>query len=372
MTKEFSIPLGRIFNIPIGLDYSWFLIFIIFTWALAVNYFPSAIPNWSTLQYWLAAALTTFLFFLGVLLHELGHSIVALRYHIPVKRIRLLIFGGVSEITTEPTSALSEFWIAISGPLVSLALGLAFELASLVLPGGSPARIIAGYLAGINVLLGIFNLIPGYPLDGGQVLRAIIWGISHNNRRANLITAYVGRFIAYLLILLGVWWMFQGNLIDGLWIAFIGWFMESAASTQIQQQSIRDLLGGHTVSQAMTVNYSVLPPDITLQELADEHILGEGRRFFIIKEGENFTGVLSLRDVKKIPREAWQSTLTRQAMIPVEQVNVVHPETGLWDALEKMDHNGVNQLPVTSDQGLAGILSRENIIGFLRTLQEMR
>jgi Zn-dependent protease len=271
-----TISLGRILGIPIGVDYSWFLIFALLTWSLATSYFPAEFANWPGSQYWIVSAVTVILMFGSDLLHELGHSIIALRYKIPVRSITLFIFGGVAQIGAEPPSAVAEFWIALAGPVVSFALALFFGLLQSITGSFTPLLAIAKYLAYINAALGAFNLIPGFPLDGGRVFRAILWGTTHSFRKATRIAANVGRMIAYLFILYGVWQIFTGNFGNGLWIAFIGWFLESAASSQIQQQTIHDLLAGHHVADAMRRDYTSISPEMTLEQLINKHILGSG------------------------------------------------------------------------------------------------
>jgi len=366
-----TIPLGRIFGIPIGLDYSWFLIFGLLTWTLAVSYYPDEFKDWPTIQYWIVGAVTAALFFVSVLLHELGHSVVALRYKIPVRSITLFIFGGVSQIGGEPPSAAAEFWIAIAGPVVSLALAVFFGLLRSVVSGVAPLLALAKYLAFINGSLFLFNLIPGFPLDGGRVFRAIIWGVTHSLRRATLIAANLGRGIAYLFIFAGVWQVFSGDFGNGLWIAFIGWFLESAAVAQVQQQRIRDLLAGHTVSQAMSHNYTAIPAETTLQQLVDHHILGRGQRSFVVERGDDVLGLLTLHHIQKVSPAEWPTTAAAQVMIPAAQVKTARPDTELWAALEEMDRDGVNQLPVMANGRMSGILSREDVLSFLRTLRHL-
>ncbi len=230
--KRHTIPLGRIAGIPIGLDYSWFLIFALLTWMLATSYFPAEFPRWTPSFNWVAGAGTSVLFFVSILLHELGHSAVALSYKVPVRSITLYAFGGIAEIDGEPPSAKAEFRIAIAGPAVSLALaalflGLQAASRGIELPYG-----VAKYLAFINLALAVFNLIPGYPLDGGRVLRAAVWAVTGNLRRATAIAAVVGRGFGFLFIFFGVLRVFAGELVGGLWMAFIGWFLESAAAPQ--------------------------------------------------------------------------------------------------------------------------------------------
>jgi Zn-dependent protease len=370
MMNRSSISLGRVLGIPIGLDYSWFLIFALLTWSLATSYFPTEFKGWPVAQYWIAGAATVILMFGSVLLHELGHSVVALRYKIPVRSITLFVFGGVAQIGAEPPSAIAEFWIAIAGPITSFALALFFALLQPVVSTLAPLLAIAKYLAYINGTLGLFNLIPGFPLDGGRVFRAIIWGTTHSLRRATLIAATLGRFIAYGFIGLGVWQMFSGNFGNGLWIAFIGWFLETAAASQIHQQTIHDLLAGHHVADAMHNNYTSVAPDTTLQQLVTEHILGSGRRSLLVKQDDRFLGLLTLHNVKDIPSSAWLTTTAAQAMIPVAQLKLIKPDAELSDALGEMDRDGVNQLPVMTGVQFLGMLGRDDVISFLRTLSE--
>ncbi|MBI5298430.1 MAG: site-2 protease family protein [Chloroflexi bacterium] len=370
MMNRSSISLGRILGIPIGLDYSWFLIFALLTWSLATSYFPTEFKGWPAAQYWITGAATVILMFGSVLLHELGHSVVALRYKIPVRSITLFVFGGVAQIGAEPPSAIAEFWIAIAGPITSFALALFFALLQPLVSTLAPLLAIAKYLAYINGTLGLFNLIPGFPLDGGRVFRAMIWGTTHSLRRATLIAATLGRFIAYGFIGLGVWQMFSGNFGNGLWVAFIGWFLENAASSQIHQQTIHDLLAGHLVSDAMRSNYTPVAPDTTLQQLVTEHILGSGRRSLVVKQDDRFLGLLTLHNVKDIPSSAWLTTTAAQTMIPVAQLKVIQPDAELSEALGAMDRDGVNQLPVMAGDQFLGMLGRDDVIGFLRTLSE--
>jgi Zn-dependent protease len=366
-----SIPLGRIFGIPIGLDYSWFLIFGLLTWSLATSYFPVEFKNWPVAQYWIVGAVTAILMFASVLLHELGHSVVAIRYKIPVRSITLFIFGGVAQIGAEPPSAIAEFWIAIAGPATSFALALVFGLLQPVVGAVAPVLAVVKYLALINGTLGLFNLIPGFPLDGGRVFRANVWGSTHSLRRATLIAANLGRFIAYLFIILGVWQMVTGNFGNGLWIAFIGWFLESAASSQVRQQTIHDLLAGHRVSDVMRRDYTAVSPSSTLEQLVNEHILGSGRRSLVVEQNDRVLGLLTLHDVKKVLRSDWPTATAAQAMIPAEQMKRIRPDVELVAALGEMDRDGVNQLPVMVDGQIQGVLGRDDVISLLHTLSEL-
>ena len=370
MTRQ-NVPLGKILGIPIGLDYSWFLIFALLTWMLAGSYYPAEFKNWQPLLYWVMGAATAIMLFVSVLLHELGHSVAALRFKVPVRSITLFIFGGVAQIGGESPSARAEFFIAIAGPIVSLALAVFFSVVQPAVAAIQPLWGLAKYLAYINFALVLFNLIPGFPLDGGRVFRAIVWAVTRNMRRATLLAANAGRFFGFLFIFAGVWQMLGGNFGNGLWIAFIGWVLDNAASAQVHQVMFQGLLAGHTASQAMSSHCVTVPTDLTLQRLVDEHILSSGRRCFLVNRGVNAVGLMTLHRVKKVPRPDWAKTTAADVMLPLEELKRVSPDTGLWAALQLMDRDGVNQVPVMTDSKVVGMLSREDVITFLRTLQEL-
>jgi Zn-dependent protease len=366
-----TIPIGRVLGIPIDLDYSWFLIAALITWILAVNYYPAEFKGGTSAEYWLMGAVTAVLFFGSIVVHELAHSWVALRYKIPVQRITLFIFGGVSQIAGEPPSASAEFLIAVVGPLTSLALAAIFFLLERLLVSAPPALAVAKYLALINGLLGLFNLIPAFPLDGGRIFRAIVWGMNKNFRRATLIAASTGRFFGFLLIIAGVWQALRGNVINGLWIAFIGWFLESAAGAQVQQQMVQGLLGGHKVSEAMGSECTHISEDTSLQKLIDQEVLSHGRHCFLVDRGDRVVGLLTLHNIKEIPRPSWATTTAAQAMIPIEKLNRIDPKAELWTAMEKMGRDGINEMPVMLGNNLVGLLSTGDIVKYLHTLQQV-
>lgn len=368
--NQHGIPLGKIFGIPIGLDYSWFVIFALLTWMLAGSYYPEEFKQWPPLLYWVTGAITAIMLFVSVLLHELGHSVIALRYKVPVRGITLFLFGGVAQIGAEPPSAIAEFFIAIAGPIVSFALATIFYALQPLVGGIEPLLAVAKYLAYINLALVLFNLIPGYPLDGGRVLRAVMWAITDNMDRATLIAANTGRFFAFCLIFVGVAQIFSGNLGGGLWVALIGWFLDNAASVQIQQVMFRDLLAGHPVSQVMSTHCATIAEDLPLQELVDGHILGAGQRSFLVNRDDKAVGLITLHRIKEVPRSEWATTSAGQIMLPLEQLKCVEPGTELWSALEMMDRDGFNQMPVVRDQRVIGMLSRDDAITFLATLRD--
>ena len=367
-----NVPLGRIFGIPIGLDYSWFLVFALMTWLLATDYYPAEFHDWAPSLYWVMGAVTAVMLFASVLLHELGHSVVALRYKIPVRSITLFVFGGVAQIGAEPPSATSEFFVAIAGPIVSLVLAICFYVLKPVVAGVEPLAGLVEYLAYLNASVVAFNLIPGYPLDGGRVFRAIVWALTRNMRRATLIAAHVGRFFGLFFIVLGVSRMIAGDLGGGLWIAFIGWFLNSTATAQVQRVGLQDLLSRHTVAQAMSQGHVIVPAVLTLQQLVDEHILGRGQRCFLVNRGDDTVGLVTLHRIKQVPRPQWATTTAEQVMLPREEFKRISPDTELWNALQLMDRDGVNQLPVMANRSIVGMLSREDVIAYLLTIRELR
>jgi Zn-dependent protease/CBS domain-containing protein len=366
-----TIPLGRAFGIPVDVDFSWFLIFGLLTWMLAVGYFPHQFPHWSTGEYWVVGAVSAVMLFVCVLLHEFGHSLVALRYKISVGRITLFIFGGVSMITAEPPSATAEFWIAIAGPLVSFALALICYQGRLLFSAGSPMWALAGYLALLNLVLGLFNLIPGFPLDGGRVFRAIVWGATKSFQRATSIAANTGRFFGFAMIFLGFWMMLNRDVFNGVWLAFIGWFLESAAASQIQQTMVKGLLVGHKVSEVMKRDFDPVPAEMSLAELVEKHVLTRGRRSFLVGRDGRPEGLLTLSGIREVPRPNWETTSAGQAMIPLDRVITIPAGAELWTALEKMGRNGVNQIPVVHNGQVIGVLSRDDVVEYMHVLRQL-
>ena len=363
------IPIGRILGISVDLDYSWFLIVGLFTWMLAVSYFPVESPGAGAGQDWAMGFVAAVMLFVCVLVHELGHSVMAQLYGLRVPRITLFLFGGVSQIAAEPGTPGQEFWISAIGPMVSFALAAFFwEIEPLLAPV-SPWDGVAACLALMNLVLAIFNLIPGFPLDGGRVLRAILWKTTGSWRKATAAAAITGRFVGFLMIAFGIWQIFRGALIDGLWTAFIGWYLESAAGSQLQMETTRTLIGEHRVGDAMRKDFPRIPGDITLQALVDHFVLSESTRYFVVSGEISGEGLITLSTLRGIARDAWPATTAAQVMMPVARLDTTTPETGLWAALEKMGRDGVNQLPVVEGSAIVGILSREDILHYLRVLE---
>lgn len=367
-----AIRIARIGGISINIHVSWILIFILVTWSLAAGYFPQNYPDWSPVLYWTIGLATSVLFFVSVLLHELAHSFVARARGLPVHDITLFIFGGVSQLEDEPETAGTEFVMALVGPLTSLALGVSFGVVWLAARGVSePLAALGGYLAGINVLLAFFNLIPGFPLDGGRVLRSILWQASGNLQRSTRWASLVGQGVAYLFILWGIWRIFTGDWVGGLWIAFIGWFLDNAASSSYQQLTIRNLLAGHKVKEVMSRECLEVGPNTPLDRLVNEHVLPRGARCFPVVEGGLVKGLLTLHNIKGISQDRWASTTVGQVMTPLDGLKKVSPDEELWAAMQNMTQDGVNQLPVMDDGHLLGMLGRDNIVSFIRIKGEL-
>ncbi len=366
-----SLNLGKIWNIPIGLHNSWFLIFILLTWSLSSGYFPSEYPQFSGITFFILGLVTSILFFGSVLAHELGHSFIALRNKIPVKGITLFIFGGVAQISKEPDSPGVEFRIAIAGPCVSLALALIFGGLGLLgesIPFLSPS---GWYLMRINFFLGVFNLLPGFPLDGGRVLRALVWWFTKDYRRASRVASVSGQIVAIAFIGIGVFTMFRGQFFNGLWIAFIGWFLQNAAANAIAQSNVQHMLQGIPVSQIMNRNFLKIPSLMTINQLVEERVLNSGERCFFVSDNGELRGLLTLREIATIPQRKWRFTSVDQIMVPLRNLRSVTPKTELLTALQIMVDANIAQLPVLEGNDLVGILSREQVVHYLRTRAEL-
>jgi Zn-dependent protease/predicted transcriptional regulator len=373
-----QIHLGRIFGIRIGLHYSWIIIAILIFFSLSEQ-FHLVHRDWAPAVVWGTAALTAVLFFVCILLHELGHSVVAQSRGIRVPSIVLFALGGVSQMERESPDARTEFWMALAGPLVSFAIGFlclglahAMGWAGPSSSLGSPLVAMLGWLGYINFMLGLFNLVPGYPLDGGRVLRAAAWWATHSIERATRIASFVGQVFAFLFILAGLWQFFTGHGFGGLWIAFIGWFLLDAARSSRAQVEIMHVLGGVKVRDVMEHNCAMVDIHTSLQTLVDEHLLRTGQRCFIVQKDGYLAGLLTPADVSRVERRMWPLTTVDQAMRPVEQLKVVSPDAPVTQALETMARENINQLPVVSDGHLEGILSRAHLLQILRTRAELK
>lgn len=369
---ESSLKLGQIWKIPIGLHTSWFLIFFLLTWSLSSGYFPQEYPQLSGLTNIILGVITSLLLFASVLAHELGHAYVALRNDIPVSRITLFIFGGVAQLKKEPNSPGAEFRISLAGPVVSFSLAVIFGGLWLLSESVPAITASARYLMRINFMLAGLNMIPGFPLDGGRILRALVWWVSGDYAKANRVAIISGQLIAFGFIGFGVYAIFNGQFLNGIWLAFIGWFLQNAAASTSAQMNMQNLLRGVKVSQVMSRECPIIASLTPISQLVDERVLTGGQRCFFVSDDGELRGLLTLHEISKIPQRQWRFTTAEQAMVNFKQLAKVRPSTELLNALQMMDDANVAQLPVLEGDSLVGILSREQILHYLRTRAELR
>jgi Zn-dependent protease/predicted transcriptional regulator len=371
-----QIRLGRIAGISIGLHYSWFIIAFLITLSL-IGRFSAVTPKWSSATVWSAAIVTGLLFFVALLLHELAHSLLAKSRGLRVRAITLFALGGVSQIESEAPDAKSEFWIAIVGPLASLVIGIVCLLLArstgwiLNSEPRTPISAVLVWLGYINLMLAAFNLVPGYPLDGGRVLRALIWWNTHSIDRSTRIAARVGQVVAFLFIFLGLYQFFLGKNFGGLWLAFIGWFLLDASRSSYAQVEITEGIRDRRVSDIMDHDFSAVEARLSLQDFVHRYLLASGRRCFVVVQDNNLTGLITTKEVSGVERDRWPQTSVQSVMRPLSQLRTVMPDTPATRALEIMSREDINQLPVVSDGQLVGLFSRSSVMGFLRNRAEL-
>ncbi len=390
MTLEFphcygecmSLPnwrIGRALGIPIHVHASWFAVFFFVTWSLATGYLPETLPGLSAPRYWGMGGFAALLLFLSVLLHELGHSYVALRYQIPISRITLFIFGGMAHMGKEPPSPRAEFLIAIAGPLVSLILGAgclggAMAMESLFAGSGIQGLVVLGSLLGmINVQLGLFNLIPGFPLDGGRVLRAGLWAWNKDFHRATSQAALVGIGFGVALGLIGAGLMvgaWSGALGDSLatnggWLIFLGAFIFSAALKSRRQAALQTSLVSMTVRQVMVHRVVTLLPDISVQDAVDQYFVTHGFGGFPVCEEGQVLGVVTVRDVQALPTALWPWRRVREIMRPASPAFCIPPDWSVMQAMERMVQSGWDRLLVMENEEIVGLITRSSVAHFL-------
>ena len=366
-----DIRLGRLFGIQIGLHYSWFLIAFLILLSLSQQ-FRIDHPGWSSGLVLVLALLTACLFFVSLLLHELSHSLVAKSAGIPVREITLFALGGVSNIEKNASSAKNEFLIAFVGPLTSAILGVICIGLNRLMSANTPEQAIFAWLGYINLGLALFNLIPGYPLDGGRILRAAIWWETGDADRATRIAARIGQATGILFIALGMFQFFGGAGFGGLWIAFIGWFLVQAAAASHLQVGLTHALEGVTVADAMTKDCPLVDGNMNLQTFVDEVLLRTGTPCFAVLRDSEVSGIVTPAEVKEIPRTKWHSTRLVDVMRPLNEIRTVEPQTPLKAALEIMGRRDLNQLPVMARGHLQGVISRSNVMSFLNTRMQFQ
>ncbi len=367
--------IARIFGIPIYLDASWLLIFGLITYSLAMT-FRALHPHWTSAEHWAVGILTSLLFFSSVLFHELSHSVVSLHFKIPVHSITLFVFGGIARIGRDPSKPIQEFYIAIAGPLASFFLAAVFGGMALVFTSDQMLGALARYLALTNLILGLFNLAPGFPLDGGRIFRAIIWGITKNYSRATLIAGASGRMVAYTLMAIGAYQaFFRADWASGLWLGVIGLYLLNAARESIAQVTIREALAGLCAADVMSHEIPTVDGHITLEEYSAE-VLRTGRRCHLVLTDDRLVGMMNVHTLNAVPREEWAHNSVQAAMIPRDKILWTSPDEPLLRLLERLLSADINQMPVVSGPGdgapqVVGMVTRDSILRVMQTRSEL-
>jgi Zn-dependent protease/CBS domain-containing protein len=370
-----SVRVARLFGIDINIHFSWILIFFLVVLNLADS-FPQQFPQWSNQKGLVVASITAFLFFGSVLAHELAHSLVARRFQMSVSSITLFLLGGVANLRKEPPSAQAEFFMAVAGPATSvvigvLGLGVAVVLdPRATLPNAEAVQAVAAYLGTVNLYLAAFNMIPGFPLDGGRVLRSAIWGISGNRNRATTIAARGGQLIAFAL---GAFVLYEVVVLreaSGLWLGLIAYFLYSAATSTLQQERLVSVVGGARVGPLMTTDFRSTSPGVLVGQLIRDLVLPMNLRAIPVVSGERFIGLVAIGDLRKVDQARWAETPVEDVMTPASELPTISPDDQLTTALERFGATELPLLPVVKDGRLVGLLYRESVIGFVR-MQEM-
>jgi Zn-dependent protease len=344
---------------------------VLITWSFAQGILEEFYPQWTDAQRWSVAVIVAGIFFISILLHELSHSIVAKARGMEVKGITLFVFGGVSNLGREAQSAGEEFQIAIAGPLTSLAIGAVFAVlwAALRIPAPEAAGI-AGYLAFINAVIAAFNMLPGFPLDGGRVFRSIVWARNRNLLRATRISSRVGEGVAYLLMAAGVV-QFYFSPIGGVWMFLIGMFLRGASASSYEQLVLETALRGVTAGEVARKDYTPVPPDMNVDQLVSELMLAGRGRAYPVVAGENLLGLVTLTDVQHLPREQWPTTSVYRIMTPLEKLHTVSASDPAIQVLQTMAQFDVNQLPIVDRGLLVGMVSRGDILRLIQVRREV-
>jgi Zn-dependent protease len=373
MNRGSGLRIGKILGIPIYLHSTWVFIFAAITWIIASQYKRDH-PNWTDIQHYAVGVLTSLLFFASVLFHELSHSVVAQHYKIRVVSITLFLFGGLARIEREPSKAIQEFNIAIAGPLASGLLSAGFFGLAVLFPYSQSVGALAKWLCWTNLSLAVFNLLPGFPLDGGRIFRAMVWGTTGNFEKATRVAGASGKLIAYAMILGGVWQVVHGNT-QMLWTILIGWFILNAAQESVAQVAIRQALAGLSAADVMSKEVPTVPGHITLEEYSAE-VLRTGRRCHLVVNADRLIGMMNVHTLNSVPRNEWAHNSVQAAMIPREKILWTSPEEPLLRLLERILTADVNQMPVVSGAGdgapqIVGIVTRDSILRVMQTRSEL-
>lgn len=374
MAPRPGIKIATILGIPIYVDASWVFVFALITYTIGQQ-FVQLHPQWTGAQHWTLGILTSLLFFSSVIFHELAHSVVAQHYKIRVISITLFLFGGLARIERDPSKAIQEFNIAIAGPLASGFLAGGFYAITLLFPSGEMTRALATWLGWTNLTLALFNLLPGFPLDGGRIFRAIVWGATGSFVKATRVAGTSGKLIAYSMILLGAWGVFNGSVQLGLWTVFIGWFILNAAQESVAQVAMRETLAGLSAADVMSHEVPTVDGHITLEDYGAE-VLRTGRRFHLVLSNDRLAGMMNVHTLNAVPREEWAHNSVQSAMIPRDKVLWTSPDEPLLRLLERLLNSDINQMPVVSGGAdgsaqIVGMISRDSILRVIQTRSEL-
>lgn len=364
-----SVVIGKFKGIQIEVNGSWLVIFGLVTYMLATNYFPQNYPDWHPVLRWLMGSIIALLLFVSVLLHELSHSLVSKSLGIQVKKISLFIFGGIAQIEKEPDSPGKELKIGIAGPAMSVFLFIFLTLlANIIANFGAPEIILVPltYIAQVNLILAIFNMVPAFPMDGGRVLRALIWHFSGNLQKATKISSSMGGLFGYFLIFTGIFWVMTGDIINGIWFILIGWFINQASHASYQQTVMSNLFDEIRVSAFMTAKVIAVDYHISVQELVDSYFYNFKFTSFPVKRFDEVIGIVNLDRVRSVPREAWKQTTAGGITTPLEDNLVVSPNDTVSTAMTKIFGNSIGRVLVMDQAALIGIVSRTDILNYLR------
>ena len=369
-----SVRVARLFGIDINIHFSWILIFFLVVLNLADS-FPQQFPQWSDQKGLVVAAITAFLFFGSVLGHELAHSLVARRFQMSVSSITLFLLGGVANLRKEPPSAKAEFFMAAAGPGTSVVIGaIALGVASLIDPralsNAEAVQAVASYLGTVNLYLAAFNMIPGFPLDGGRVLRSIIWAITGDRAKATTIAARGGQVVALAFGAFVVYEVIVLHEVSGLWLGLIAYFLWNAASASLQQERITTVVGGARVGPLMTTDFRSTTPGVMVGEVIRDLVLPMNLRAIPVVSGDRFIGLVTIGDLRKVDQSRWAETPVEAVMTPVADLPTVSPDDPLATSLDRFGTTELPLLPVIKDGRLVGVLYRESVIGYVR-MQEM-
>jgi Zn-dependent protease len=369
-----SIRLGKIMGIPVRIHYSLWLVFLLIAWTLAYGYMPHQYPGLSTLTYWAIGIASAIMLFASVLVHELSHSYIAKKNGLPIGRITLFVFGGVSEMTEEPRDAGLEVRMAAAGPLMSFLIagvlgGVWYVAETAQLPIALTATV--GYGALMNAVLGAFNLVPAFPLDGGRVFRGALWKHSKNLIQSTRTATRVSEAISLIMMLGGFVAIILGDFVDGIWIVVVGWFIRSGAETSLRQTLVGETLSGVTVGDIMTHQILTVPPNITIQQLVSDYFLVHPHEGYPVVDGGKLLGLITLDGVRAIPKETRGYEIVAKAMIPIERTQVAPPNLSALDALQMMARERVGRLLVTKDGQLVGVVTQGDLMRTIRTRQEL-